>query len=363
MRRADAIWIALAAALGATAGPARADSVMLTNGLEYANVTIEGAADGMVRFRIRGRTPVEKPLKEVAAMVLTDDARLTAAEAAAKEGKTALALRGYRDALKAATLSWKKTLIRYRLMNAAENGGDVALAVETWLELADAAEGVPGVVAARPKKLPARGDPSNAKAIAALEAKARTVRSTMYLRTIQRLLSELYEREGRLDEARALAARLSGKAASAPTATDPHPAPSGPSVRDQLRLARLAMKAGEFRKAVGALEPTLQTLGGSDLPAALYVVGKAQSALADREADARAARALRVKAGLNLLRLVVLFGDDENVPDALVEAGRISHALGNDVAARAAWGEVVAQHKNTPAAKEAADALKKLDEK
>ncbi|HET6429795.1 MAG TPA: hypothetical protein VFJ30_15370, partial [Phycisphaerae bacterium] len=321
------------------------------------------AVDGVVRFRVNGRTPIEKPLDEIAVIEMADDPRLTAAEKTAGEGKIKEAIPGYRDALGAATLGWKRTLIRYRLMKAAETGGKIDLAVATWLEIVDAAAGAPAAVASRPRKLPARGDAGNAKAIAALEAKASLVKQEQYLRTVLRLLADLYEREGRLKDAQAVIERLSGETASTASSTGQEPASAPSAGADQVRLARLAWKAGDFGRVVAELKPKLRVLGAADLPEALYLLGKVQSALAGKAEDAKVARDLRIEAGLNLMRVVALFGGDENVPDAMLEAGRINHALGNDVAARATWGEVTTLYKNSPAAQQASKALAELDGK
>ncbi|MHC4717903.1 MAG: tetratricopeptide repeat protein, partial [Planctomycetota bacterium] len=105
----------------------------------------------------------------------------------------------------------------------------------------------------------------------------------------------------------------------------------------------------------------LKTFNDKDLPTVLYLIGKAQATMAAKRADTKAARDLRIEAGLNLMRVVALFPDGERVPDALFEAGQISEGLGNKVAARAAYREVMRRYGKTPAAGQAKVALESLD--
>ena len=347
----------------AAAGAAHADAVLLKGGLRYDRVTITDTTDGEIHFRVNGGRSTAKDLAKVAALEIPGDGRLNAAEKLVAQGKAKRAIPVYEAALKAASVRWKQRLIRYRLMAASEEAGDVGGAVRMWLEIVEASVVSPSALAARPRRLGPRGDAGHAQAIAALDAKLRKITDPTYVRTVRQLLADLYEREGRLKEAQAIAVLLAGRsAATSPAVTAPRVRP-GPVAggNADIHLAKLAMKSGDPGKALRQIEGKLKSFGESDLPAALHVMGKAQAMLARKQADKAAARGMRIEAGLNLMRVAALFGDSEHAPDALLEAGRICQALGNNAAARAAWREVMTRHGKTPQADQAKTALTKLD--
>ena len=120
MRRPKALSLRLVLALSVgplLAGVSSADSIKLTSGVKYPPVTVVGAADGMVQFRIGRRRVLSKPLNEVAEIALVGNDTFNRAETLFRTGKYVEASASYSAAAAAAT-GWQKMLIRYRLLAA-----------------------------------------------------------------------------------------------------------------------------------------------------------------------------------------------------------------------------------------------------
>lgn len=365
MRRPKALSLRLALAFAVgplLAGVSSADSIKLTSGVKYPPVTIVGAADGMVHFRIgRGRV-LAKPLKEVAEIAIAGNTNLNRAEQLFQKGKYAEAAASYGAAATAAA-GWRKTLIRYRLLAAHEKAEQIDKAVKLWLEMVDAAKVSVGSVALRPRKLAPAGSPANDKAMATLTAKAKKVTDANYLRAIRSSLVDLYERQGRLAEAQAMAALLEGKTTTRPGGEPgPRVSPTG-STAVRLRRAGLALKAGEYRKVINFVQPALKKCPATELPTALYLLGGAQLGLARAETKKDEATQLLLDAGLNLVRVVANFPASSEAPDALLLAGEVSERLKNFWAAKAAYSAVISRYSASPAAKKAKAARERIKDK
>ena len=365
MRRPKALSLRLALALSVgplLAGVSSADSIKLTSGVKYPPVTVVGAADGMVQFRIGRRRVLSKPLNEVAEIALVGNDTFNRAETFFRTGKYVEASASYSAAAAAAT-GWQKMLIRYRLLAAHEKAEKIDKAVTLWLEIVDAAKASDGSVALRPRNLAPAGSSANDKAIAALAAKVKKVTEASYLEAMRGLLVDLYERQGRLPEAQATAALLAGKATTRPSGKPgPAVAPAG-SMPVRLRQAGLALKAGEYKKVVSFVEPALKKYPPTELSTALYLLGGAQLGLARAETKKDKAGQLLLDAGLNLVRVVANYPGSTEAPDALLLAGEVSERLKNFSAAKAAYSAVISRYSRSPAAKKAQAARERIKDK
>lgn len=355
----------LAALLGLlAAAPAAGDMIKLTNGLRYEPVTVTAVGAGTIQFRTAGGLPIKR-LADLAAVNLTGETLFNRAEGLLGEGKHAEAAAAYALAYQGATIVWKKTLIRYRHMTAAEAAGQIDEALRLWLELADGAGGDKGVLALRPRKLAPKASPANERAIGLLKAKSDQVKATAYRDAILQGLVDLYERQGRLKEAQAIQATLAGRVGPPSGAegngpSSPAVAPPTGSANAQLRLAGLLLKRSQYDKVVSTVQPTLTRLTSADLPAALYMLGRAQLELAGQAPDEKDARKLVLVAGLNLMRVVVFFPDGQEAPHALLLAGQANEKLGNYAAARSAYAAVIRRFSATPAAESAQAAMARI---
>jgi tetratricopeptide (TPR) repeat protein len=351
------------AAAALWAAPAAGDTVKTK--LPYEQVVVTDVADGAIQFRAAGGSVLTKPISEVSYVEINNAEDLNKAEKLFQEGKTAQAVEAYAEAMKSA-LGWKRALLRYRLMAACESAGQIDQAVRVWMEFCDEST-TPAHLGLRPRKIAPAGNAANDKAIALLNDQIAKVKSGGYLREMRQLLVDLYERQGKLEQAQAVAALLAGSArpVATRTTTGAVEANSPPAVPPkggdpQLRLAGLSLKSNQFAEVVGMLEPRLKSLAAADLPAALYYLGQAQLELARKETYAAARKDLLLKAGLNLMRVLANYSDSEFAPSALFSAGAVNELLGNAAAAERAYAEVVRRFGAGEAGKKASAALEAL---
>lgn len=356
--RSLACFATAAAALAAAPLAGRADSVVLKNGLRYEPATVMRAADGIIAFRLGGGRMIRKSLTRVATVKIDGQTDFNRAEDLLKEGKLTQAVAAYNQAQKTAAVGWRKTLAGYRLLSAAEEARDIETAVKQWLEIVDVANASDGAMAVRPRKLAAPRSAGNDRAIKLLKAKAGVVEDKRHLRAIRELLMDLYEQQGRLQEARALAARLAGQTQPQ---TDAAPVRPRGSNQANLRLTRLSLKSGRHREVLHRLQPLLKAFSAAELPSAFYLMGAAQLELSKKQRDPDKARALLLESGLNLMRVVALFPDSGDLAGALLRAGEVNERLKNPEGARAVYSELVGRHGRSPEARKAKDALKRLD--
>jgi TolA-binding protein len=363
------IQATMAAVLGlGLAGSAAADTVRMTNGLTYSNVNVRDVADGALSFTIR-RREISRPIAEVARIELAGDGEVAAAEKLlAAEGKAEQAAEAYR-AIRRGAEGWRKRLATYRLIQIEPKLGRVDKAYELWLGALDADNPSKAMLALRPMQLGPKGGKANARAIKRLEAELKRARSDAYLKALREGLLDLYERQGRLEDARKMAALLGGEGPrTRPEGDGDGETPvSPPPVNGQtavlLRQARLALKADEHAAAAGYIQPRLKQFSSGELPTALHLLGKAQLGMASTEQDAERARRLRLRAGLNLMRVYAGFPDSEEAVESLLLAGRACEQLGNESAAKAVYDDILKRFADTPAAESAREARKRIEEK
>lgn len=349
-------------AIGWGALVASADSVVLTSGLKYDGVTVVGAEEGVLRFRLRSGNVVSRSLADVRTIMLVGRDTFNEAEKLLAGGKHAEAIKAYATAAQSAS-GWRKALIQYRLLPVHENSGRIDQAVALWLEIADAAGATPTTLALRPKKIPPAGSTANDEAIKLLTAKVKNASNKAYVKGIRLLLVDLYERQGRLSEAQAVAAKLGATTSQATDVNGVRPVRPTGSGEVILRRASLAAKAGEHAKVVSLVKPALKEFASAELPTALQLLAQAQLGLAKAEKDAAAGRELLVAAGLNFMRVVVNFPTSEEAPDALVGAGTVNEGLNNFAAARAAYSAVIDGYAGSPAVARATAARERIKDK
>jgi tetratricopeptide (TPR) repeat protein len=364
----------VAAALAICAA-AQADSVKV-KGMPYDSVTITAVADGQITFRTSAGALVTKPLKDVASINLAGDPAFTKAEGLLADKKFAEAAAAYATA--SGGDAWKKTLLSCRLLAANDQAGRIDEAAKAWIDLLSVSAGA-ATLAMKPVTLGEKGSAANDKAIALVKTAADAAKNADARNALRGLLADLYERQGKIDEASAIAKTLVGETPTSrptagtgtgtvgtPTGTGATstpavaPAPTGASAAAALRMAKLNMDKGDLAGAISQIEPRLNDCTRAELPQALYVLGRCQLDLARTDGDADHARDTCVRAGLNLMRVAVFFPDHEYAADALLRAGLANEGLKNVTAARSAYSGVVSRYAASPQAKDAATALERM---
>ena len=363
-------WVLGALAASSTAAPA-ADVVKLTSGLVYDPATVRGIKSGTLEFVFAGRLQ-GKDIADVARLKIGGFTALNRAEDLMAKQKYAEAVTAYAAAAQAVTKGWKRDLCRYRLLAAATKGRLAEKAVATWLQIADGSGGPLAALSVRPKAFAAPGSKANDRAIERLKSKLKTVRAPVYVKAIRECLLDLYTVQGRVADAKAVAAQLSGKPLPAPTTTSaPRRAAGvlpawhkGPTAM-VLKMAALSMRAKEYSAVAAGLEARLRDFPAGELPRAMAMIGQARLNLGKAAKDPAERKALLIAGGLSLMRVVAYYPKSREAPAALLRAGEVHEHLPapNLAAARLAYLGVMTRYGTSPAAKQAQKALERLGKK
>ncbi len=351
MRNATIALVILAAAAVASA-----DEVVLSSGLTYANIRVTDVSDFRITYRLRsGRTPEPKELSKVASVKINSLPAFNEAERLLGQKKYAEAVKAYDEVAKKTRRPWQNRLIAYRRLRALNALGKIARGVEEWLRLTDevvgSKVGLPLALKTAPARLAAKGDRENARAISALEKKAREVKNADYLLAIRQMLLKLYTREGMADKAAAIARIIQGGT------TGPSKGPNGGAkFQAGLEAARVLLEQGKADEVITSIGRNLRNYSHEQLSTALLLLGRAQFAKAQKTKD----RVLMLKAGLNLMRVVAFFPAGEDAPEALYYVAGVNVALGNRNAAQRALKRVAeGKSKFASKAKRDLEAMKK----
>ncbi len=357
--------VLLACAVLASASVAsRGDEIVLENNLTYSPVDIIRVEQGVLTFRLPTRNVTGKPLGEIKQITVTGWPQFNNGEEALVAGKAPRALKAYGAAASEARRKWQKTLLDYRRLQAANAAKRPDIALEAWRKLLSTQKVSKPLLALRPGKddLPQSGAPANRDAIA-LARKLLDKGAKGYADSLRQFLLMLYQREGMDQEAAKLAAELAGQATrpsnGSKTSDD---GPGAAAATTQLQGAVVVVEQGNagadaLRKIASSLR---EGLGGNayapaERPTALLTLGKAQQQLVRRH---NAGGQMRIRAGLNFMRVVAWYASSAQAAEALYRAGQVNEALGNASAAEAAWRKVASVYNDSPFAARAREAMK-----
>ena len=200
------------------------DTVKLAGRPPFQNVALTDFRGGRVVFRGVSGEYILKPLGEVEWLSLTGRSDINAGEEASATADWARAVTGYEQALGRANPPWLASLIRTRLLCAADRAGQFDRAVTVLVELVTAGAAPPA--ASIPRHPGLSGSEMNRRALAVLEEALPGVASPADAQVLRVLLLELALYED-VDVPAAL--RPEAAAASQPVATSrPSTAPAGP---------------------------------------------------------------------------------------------------------------------------------------
>lgn len=346
MRKTCAIlFLAIIAAAG------RADTVRVGK-IPYSRVRITDARDGKVFFQVTPTVTLAKPAHLATLVELEGKTDFNRAEQLLADGKPEQAVAHYDRALSKAG-GWVRRLIRYRRLIALDRAGRIQRAGREWLALVDESADAAEVLNLRPSTPAAKGSARNAGAIELLEARAKRPRiDPLLAEQINALLLVLYEREGRDEDARRMAGRMSEVRL---------PEKRLPRGGGRLTAAKVLIDQGEAERALGVIRANLTAgrYSDEDVPAALFLAGKAQQKLAEVAGELER-RSRIVGAGLDFMRVATFFRSHARAPEALVGAAEMNAALGNSWAASRAYEAVVRRYPDSAAARKAAAALEAL---
>ncbi len=340
-------------------------------GITYSSAKITGIEDGQLVLEINSGQTVRKPLETVSKVNVTGQDSFNEAEKLTAQGKAAEAVKAYDKAIDlVGDVDWLKQLTAIRRLGALRQVPDqIDRAVTEWLVLLDSTKEARFAVSLRPAKLAARGSKANDDAIAALEPKEKeSPNESPALNDIRGLLTELYLRQGKAEQAKAMSSkmgRITPTTRQTPDGVENPHAPAGHNANllDVLKAAKEQIDSGAAEQALAALNGSLQQFTVEELPKALMLMGKAQVAMA-KSAQGEKARELLVAAGLNFMRVVTFYPTiTEVAAEANYLAGKVNLELGNRAAARAAFNKVVANYGESPFAAQASKAVEAMEKK
>jgi tetratricopeptide (TPR) repeat protein len=221
---AQACRAAILAGAALLSAAAHADTVKLAGRPPFQNVAVTDFRGGRVAFRGVSGEYIRKSIGEVEWVCLAGQPDINAAEGFAAAADWPRAVTGYERALAQPNRPWLASLIRTRLLCAADRAGQFDRAVTVLVELVAAGAAPPAASIPRHPGLP--GSEMNRRTLAALEEALPGVASSADARVLRLLLLELALYE---DVELPAALRSEAAAASQPAATSrPSTAPAGP---------------------------------------------------------------------------------------------------------------------------------------
>jgi tetratricopeptide (TPR) repeat protein len=322
----------------------------------YTNVRIVNAAKGKLTFQFATGRRISKSVSDVTHLSIDGRPHFNRAEEFLVKNEITEAIAAYDEAMKGAS-DWYERLVRYRRLAALDRNELISRATEEWLFAASESQGAPEVLKLRPRHFPPKGSSANADAIALLEAKVRRGDGdTPYAATVNALLLELYQHEGRLEAAAKLAQLIASGAVASTTRPSPHELAVA-----QFNAMKVLIDQGESEQVLKSILGKLERdeYPPEQLPGALLLAGEARWRLA-LEADEPQRRKLLIRAGLDFMRVATFFAGYPQASEALLGAGRVNAELGNRWAASNAYRAVIKRYPDSEAVEKARDALKAM---
>jgi hypothetical protein len=318
-----------------------ADEIRVGDLPPFKPVTIERFRAGQVWFVIPGppERPLEKPITDVVYLQIDGADRLNRAESLIVRGKDSQAIRVYELALEETGPAWRQSLIRARLLQAADRQGRFDLATTTYIRLLDEI----GLYAAplQPTNLPRRGSGFRVTARRAIE---RALSGTAdpdtraALATLQREIDAVTNPSPTTNETISPATPTSRPTA----AVDPREA-------ETFALIASDLAAGRHGAARGRLSSLERVVSPAGRPTFLRL--EAQLAVATAEKPKH-----WLKAGLTAMRVVVGYPDSPEAPACLYVSAVVHERIGRRALAVSLLRECKAHGLATPDVIEQTDA-------
>jgi len=346
--------IAIAAVCAALTSAWADEVTVKDNTSAFKNATITGLTGLKLEYTTSGGNTVTKSLDEVEVIKITDHDSLNEAETLYNQGKFAESAKAYATALDRAGDDWHKQLVTVRRLRALARVGPIDQAAKDWLALV-AAQGADAFAYA-PRTAGEKGSDANKHAIKLLE-EAAAQRKGAELAAIQNVLLKAYVAEGMQEQADKLKAALGTKTEAG--GEGPASPMAAADVAATLREASDLLKSNP-KEALAKVSGKINSFGANDLGDAMMVTARAQQAMAAK-AKGDEQRHLLAAAGLDYMRVYAFYPAHASAAEALLQAGEISKQLGNNLAARTAFREVVEHFGQSDQAKKAQAALATIE--
>jgi len=329
---------------------ARADTIWVKSEaggkpLAYNNVKItkvdKGESADDLYYVLQTGAERSKPLEQISQIRADDNADLSAAEDAFAAGDMKAAGAAYRKVFGSNTAKpWAKRRAQLRLVIAAGQSGDFSDSVIAFLGIVQktpdsAAKNKPQIASASPQQIDA--------AITSVKA-ASTSASAEQKKVLLPFLVELYNAKKDTNNAQQTMAEL----------TRLNPAAANTAEAKQARAdtilgeARDALTRKNYPQAISTLQTNAALFTEPQQQAdALYILAEAKAATATDDTS-------RKDAALAYMRVVANFknvGGAPHVADSLLKTAQIEETLKDTKAAQSLYSQIIADYKDSPAAK------------
>lgn len=290
---------------------ARADEVRRVDGHRpYVGVEIVGFEDGELAFRVNTHgNVVKKPLTEIAAISVDNQAAFNQAERLFDKREYAKCIQPFERARRQARHQWLVDLIDVRLLTAYDETGRFDRAVRTFLELLPRAPAE--ALFRRPVNIPKAGSDYNRIAFGLISQAEKRIDDPGLLRHVRLLKLDVLWAE-KSPAARELAAELDGVA--------PASQPSRQLVSQVERLSRL-VEMGRYERALPLIEGAMARAPEDGLDVLLMLQAKCELATAQSDEQLR-------QAALTAMRVVIHYDRSQSLAEALFVAAKAHERLG-----------------------------------
>lgn len=354
-------WIVVVFLVVCLSAPAvRADTVMVGK-LPYSDAMIVSVEDGELLFRASNSNDVKKALSDITKITLVGQEDFNQAETLYAAGKYAEAASAYDQV--GSGKAYLPALVKYRRLLALRQTSRIDRSTREWLGVMEETKGSAVSVSLRPAKLAEKGSSANASAISSLKARVSSTRVDAERNAIRQLLLELYKAEGDDAAAGKLAQEIAGLGSGdsgTNTGTGTETTAVGGTLSGKTQALLLLIQNGKAKMVQDEIQGGLKGYTAAELPTALYLLGMAQYAVASGTTGKEAMNKLKTEAGVNFMRVAVLFRGAKEAPESLFMAGKICADLGNKTGAVQAWHAVVESYPTSPWCPKARDAVEDI---
>jgi tetratricopeptide (TPR) repeat protein len=332
------------------AGAALGDEIKLTSGLTYRG-TVSDYREGHIYLTLRQGRNINKPLDEVASIVLDGQTTFNAAEAALAKNQHDEAVKLYDRAVRDAT-GWQTNLMEARRFEALSQSGQIDRAIGHWLAMLDSDGPKEAILARQPATYGPAGSTANEQAINMLAAKIRQLQggdNKAYLRAVLAAKLAIERADGREQAAGETAAQLQqlGGHVSRPPVekASPQTGPAPEAEGTSFTNLRTMLENGQAQAVAAQVTRQMASCDMQKLPEALTLLGRSQ--LAMFETGGGQDKSLLVRAGKHLVLVYAEFPSMPEAAEALYYAALVNQHLGDTEAVRAVLNAIIEKYPQT----------------
>ena len=337
------------------AGGSLADSITVNN-ITYPDVRISGAKDGDIVFTVGlSSNEIRKPIASVSKITLTEEPSFMAAENAYAAKEWDKACEAYDKIFRTTQKDWLKDWVSLRLLDSANKGGRVDVAVKTYIAMAEKSpESLRGIKLTMPK-------PDSAYLTEGIKLVNSAIAATKKDASKQSLLNLLVELNKAKGDIKAATEALN-KTVEIKSGDPGSPGAARAAVELKLKAIALDLSSKQYDKVIAAVEKDAAVFSEpADQAEALYCLAEAKAGKAAASKDADVWK----EVSLAYMRVVANCpGSPSRVADALMKTAAIHETrLNEPETALRIYQQVAADYKGQESARQADGQMQRLKAK